>query len=97
MMKRKVAAWFLILVMSCIVLHAEAEGVAKEEERWPVVSTDYGHISAVRISDGINASYLLHFFTLEPDSVLLPLVLNADMLFYVRAGTLILNFLVEIK
>ncbi|KAH6799259.1 hypothetical protein C2S51_035743 [Perilla frutescens var. frutescens] len=60
--------------------------VVKKEERRAVVSTEYGEISAVRISDGINGSYLLHFFSLEPNSVLLPVVLNADMVFYVHAG-----------
>ncbi|KAG6412427.1 hypothetical protein SASPL_125105 [Salvia splendens] len=56
--------------------------VVKKEERWPVVSNEYGQISAVRISDGINGSYLLHFFSLQPNSLLLPLHLNADLLFY---------------
>ncbi|KAH6807912.1 hypothetical protein C2S51_029020 [Perilla frutescens var. frutescens] len=60
--------------------------VVKKEERRTVVSTEYGEISAVRIGDGINGSYLLHFFSLEPNSVLLPVVLNADMVFYVHAG-----------
>lgn len=87
---------YLILLafwLSCsAVAHAEgvrasASGpVVKKAERRAVVSTEYGEISAVRIDDAINGSYLLHFFSLEPNSLLLPLVLNADMLFYVRAG-----------
>ncbi|XP_041997113.1 vicilin-like seed storage protein At2g18540 [Salvia splendens] len=83
----------LILLAFCASVHAEgmrASGsgpVVKKEERWPVVSNEYGQISAVRISDGINGSYLLHFFSLQPNSLLLPLHLNADLLFYVHAGS----------
>ncbi|KAL1566565.1 vicilin-like seed storage protein [Salvia divinorum] len=84
---------YLILLVFCASVHAEgvrASGsgpVVKKEERWPVVSNEYGQISAVRVSDGINGSYLLHFFNLEPSSLLLPLLLNADMFFYVHAGS----------
>lgn len=98
MMKRKGALVQLYLILltfwlSCsAVVHAESVRVSgsgplvKKEERRAVVSTEYGEISAIRIDDAINGSYLLHFFSLEPNSLLLPLVLNADMLFYVRAG-----------
>ena len=91
-MSMRVVQCCVILLAFCANVHAEgmrASGsgpVVKKEERWPVVSNEYGQISAVRISDGINGSYLLHFFSLQPTSLLLPLLLNAHMLFYVHAG-----------
>ncbi|KAL7141744.1 hypothetical protein ABFS83_08G074100 [Erythranthe nasuta] len=73
-------------------VHAE-EGVrasgflVKKEKRTTVVSTEYGEISAARATDNINGSYLLHFFTLDPNSLFLPVVLHADMVFYVHTGS----------
>lgn len=75
--------WCAVIISSSGALNAE---LVKREERRTLVSTEYGEISAVRVSDNINASYLLHFFTLEPNSLLLPLLLHADMVFYVHTG-----------
>ncbi|EYU44671.1 hypothetical protein MIMGU_mgv1a005048mg [Erythranthe guttata] len=61
--------------------------LVKKEKRTTVVSTEYGEISAARATDNINGSYLLHFFTLDPNSLFLPVVLHADMVFYVHTGS----------
>ncbi|XP_073119912.1 vicilin-like seed storage protein At4g36700 [Henckelia pumila] len=61
--------------------------LVKRKERRLLVSTEYGEISDVRIRDDVNGgSYLLQFFTLEPDSLFLPVILHADMVFYVHSG-----------
>lgn len=86
-------AWCAILV--AIIISAGAVSVnaevVKREERRTLVSTEYGEISAARVSDNINASYLLHFFTLELNSLLLPLILHSDMVFYVHTGKIKIN------
>ncbi|KAL6520080.1 hypothetical protein OROHE_017223 [Orobanche hederae] len=61
--------------------------LVKREHRRTLFSSDDGEISAVRVADNINGSYLLHFFTLEPNSLFLPAVLHADMVFYVHTGS----------
>ncbi|KZV42391.1 vicilin-like antimicrobial peptides 2-2-like [Dorcoceras hygrometricum] len=61
--------------------------LVKREERRSVVSTECGEISDVRIRDDVNGgTYLLQFFTLEPHSLFLPVILHADMVFYVHSG-----------
>ncbi|KAF2283517.1 hypothetical protein GH714_011641 [Hevea brasiliensis] len=49
--------------------------------------TEYGEISAVDISSGTRGAYHLEFMTLEPNSLFLPVLLHADMVFYVKAGS----------
>ncbi|KAL0378102.1 UNVERIFIED_CONTAM: Vicilin-like seed storage protein [Sesamum radiatum] len=61
--------------------------LVKREERRALVSTEYGQISAVRVRDDVSGSHLLHFITLEPNSLFLPVVLHADMVFYVHTGS----------
>ncbi|KAL7101784.1 hypothetical protein ACP275_08G076300 [Erythranthe tilingii] len=87
------AILFLITISAAgAAAHAE-EGVrasgflVKKEKRTTVVSTEYGEISAARATDNINGSYLLHFFTLDPNSLFLPVILHADMVFYVHTGS----------
>ncbi|KAL8044853.1 hypothetical protein ABFX02_08G073400 [Erythranthe guttata] len=87
------AILFLLTIGAAVAaVHAE-EGVrasgflVKKEKRTTVVSTEYGEISAARAGDNINGSYLLHFFTLDPNSLFLPVVLHADMVFYVHTGS----------
>lgn len=94
--------WCAILTTISSAVHAdeafgEEEGfwasvpVVKREQRRTLVSTEYGEISAARVSDNINGSYLLHCFTLEPNSLFLPVILHADMVFYVYTGGDLLN------
>ncbi|RZC87018.1 hypothetical protein C5167_041948 [Papaver somniferum] len=57
-----------------------------KEERGTIAETEDGVISSVRISDGFNGTYHLQFITLEPNSLFLPVLLHADMVFYVHSG-----------
>lgn len=57
--------------------------LVKKDQRTPIVATEYGEISAVQIGDG----YHLQFITLEPNALLLPLLLHSDMVFFVHTGT----------
>ncbi|XP_076887838.1 vicilin-like seed storage protein At4g36700 [Bidens hawaiensis] len=58
----------------------------KKDERWPLVSTEFGEVSAVNIRDGSNGSYYLHFITLNPRALFLPVYLHSEMVFYVDSG-----------
>ncbi|GFP84440.1 vicilin-like antimicrobial peptides 2-2 [Phtheirospermum japonicum] len=90
--------WCAILVLTIITtgVHAEASGeggirasgpLVKREQRKTLFSSEDGQISAARVADNIDGSYLLHFFTLEPNSLFLPALLHADMVFYVHTGS----------
>ncbi|XP_019182650.1 PREDICTED: vicilin-like seed storage protein At2g18540 [Ipomoea nil] len=62
--------------------------LVKKWERKTTVKTENGEVSTVRISDGIaNGWYHIEFITLEPNSVFLPVLLQADMVFYVHTGS----------
>lgn len=71
--------------------------LVKKDERMPIVSTEFGEISAVDIDDGGSGSgsgtgrdsYHLQFITLEPNSLFLPVLLHADMVFYVQTGIIL--------
>ncbi|CAL5371177.1 unnamed protein product [Camellia sinensis] len=67
---------------------SSAGSVVRKDESKSVVSTEYGEISAVEISDGVRGGgrYHLQFITLEPDALFLPVLLHADMVFYVHSG-----------
>lgn len=60
--------------------------MVKRDERTSLVETEYGRISAARISDGTQRPYYLEFITLEPNSLFLPALLRADMILYVHTG-----------
>ncbi|GAB2283109.1 hypothetical protein Dimus_017640 [Dionaea muscipula] len=62
-------------------------GLVKREERRVLLSTETGKISSVDVRDGIGRQYHLQFIRLDPNSLLLPLLLHADMVFYVHTGT----------
>ncbi|KAF4380630.1 hypothetical protein F8388_016984, partial [Cannabis sativa] len=61
--------------------------LVKKEHRKVLVENEYGQISAIEICDGIKGPYNIHFFTLEPNSLLLPALLHAQMVFYVHTGS----------
>ncbi|XP_078430726.1 vicilin-like seed storage protein At4g36700 [Wolffia australiana] len=65
--------------------HWSAPLVSKEKRK-TIASSDYGSVSAVDVSDGYKQLYHLQFFTLEPQSLLTPLYLHTDMVFYVHSG-----------
>ncbi|KAF5738168.1 vicilin-like antimicrobial peptides 2-2-like [Tripterygium wilfordii] len=60
--------------------------VTRDQRRTLVVGED-GEISAVDITVENRGPYHLQFITLAPNSLLLPILLHADMVFYVHTGT----------
>ncbi|KAI3502904.1 hypothetical protein L1887_31292 [Cichorium endivia] len=66
--------------------------VVKKDDRWSVVTTEFGEISAVKVRDGRDGFYHLQFFTMEPNSLFLPVHLHSDMVFYVDSGSGTLNW-----
>ena len=67
--------------------HSHVRPMVKRDERRELVDTEYGRISAASISDGTRPPYYLQFISLEPNSLFLPALLHADMVFYVHTGT----------
>ncbi|XP_004512222.4 vicilin-like seed storage protein At4g36700 [Cicer arietinum] len=62
--------------------------VVERDERRTLFDTEYGEISAIDVKDGNKTlPYHLQFFTLEPNSVFLPVLLHAAMVFYVHTGS----------
>ncbi|XP_047973018.1 vicilin-like seed storage protein At2g18540 [Salvia hispanica] len=62
----------------------EKEGfVVRRENRRVLVSTENGEIVGARVG----SSYLVHFFTMDPNSLFLPVILHSDMVFYVHTGS----------
>ncbi|KAH9617463.1 hypothetical protein KSS87_006604 [Heliosperma pusillum] len=65
-----------------------AARVVKKDERTRMVATEFGSISAVDINDGYGRNeYHLQFITMEPNALFLPVLLHADMVFYVHTGS----------
>lgn len=90
--------FFLIAISLCEIKALSSEEHSTEKaHRGPVVQRDQrkilfdtedGEISATNVKDGQNTPhYHLQFFTLEPNSVFLPVLLHAAMVFYVHTGT----------
>ncbi|XP_021301198.1 vicilin-like seed storage protein At2g18540 [Herrania umbratica] len=70
--------------------HGNASAVGhwvQKHERTPLIGTEYGEISAVKFTDGTRGPYHLQFITLEPSSLFLPVLLHAEMVFYVHTGS----------
>ncbi|XP_038882657.1 vicilin-like seed storage protein At2g18540 [Benincasa hispida] len=62
--------------------------VKRANERIPLLKTEYGEISTVDFADGSRfGHYHLQFITLEPNSLFLPVLLHADMVFYTHTGS----------
>ncbi|KAK9076855.1 hypothetical protein SSX86_005189 [Deinandra increscens subsp. villosa] len=66
---------------------AKHGAVVTKDQRWTVVSNEFGEISAVKVSDGKDGFYDLHFITMEPNSLFIPAHLHSDMVFYVNSGS----------
>ncbi|KAF9678351.1 hypothetical protein SADUNF_Sadunf07G0025900 [Salix dunnii] len=60
--------------------------LVRRGHRRSLVVTEYGEISAAEISSGTKGPYHIQFITLEPNSLLLPVLLHADMVLYVHTG-----------
>lgn len=93
--------WLVLIIFLAITLHgvkASSEEhhvtpivgpVVEKGQRRTLIDTEYGEISSIAIKGGHREPpYHLQFFTLEPNSVFLPVLLHANMVFYVRTGTL---------
>ncbi|KAL7614802.1 hypothetical protein Lser_V15G07285 [Lactuca serriola] len=65
----------------------------RKEERWPLESSEFGEVSGVKISDGENGCYHLHFITMDANSLFLPVHLYSQMVFYVNSGSGTLNWM----
>lgn len=97
-----VSSLSLFLFLAYFCLHAKgwsgngdwgAGPLFPKDKRETIVSTEYGEISAAQVSDGTRrGSYHLQFFTLEPNSLFLPVLLHTDMVFYVHTGTSLKTF-----
>lgn len=62
----------------------------KKYQWTPIFETNFGQISTVQIGDGCGGMgpYKIHSITLQPNMLLLPLLLHSDMVFLVESGTL---------
>lgn len=88
--------FFLIITSLCELNALSSDEHSVKAHKGPVVErgqrktlfeTEYGEISATDVKDGHNTQhYHIEFFTLEPNSVFLPVLLHAAMLFYVHTG-----------
>ena len=92
---------FCLVLCTCLVATTLGQGgrrggavpvsegpIVKSNERSPIMFSDFGEISAVKISNGENGFYHLHFITMNPRSLFLPVYLHSEMLFYVNSGTI---------
>ncbi|AES94919.2 cupin family protein [Medicago truncatula] len=89
--------FFLIITSLCELNALSSDEHSVKAHKGPVVErgqrktlfeTEYGEISATDVKDGHNTQhYHIEFFTLEPNSVFLPVLLHAAMLFYVHTGS----------
>ncbi|KAJ1415290.1 RmlC-like cupin domain superfamily [Sesbania bispinosa] len=86
---------FLLSISLCGGVKASSEEVKPHEgpvvekgERTTLHVTEYGEISAAEVKVEHGAPpYHLQFFTLDPNSLFLPVLLHADMVFYVHTGS----------
>lgn len=51
-----------------------------------VAASDAGLVTAVDVADAAGTAYRLHFITMSPGTLFLPVQLHADMVFYVHSG-----------
>ncbi|AQL09053.1 Vicilin-like seed storage protein [Zea mays] len=87
------ARWLLLLA---VVSAAAASGkherwrvggqVVEKERRRVVAESEAGSVSAVDVADAAGTAYRLHFITMDPGALFLPVQLHADMVFYVHSG-----------
>ncbi|XP_068345100.1 vicilin-like seed storage protein At2g18540 [Pyrus communis] len=66
---------------------APAGSLVKKDQRRSLVSTEYGEVWSVDVNDGHRKPYHIQFITLEPNSLFLPVLLHAYMVFYVNTGS----------
>ncbi|KAL6222443.1 hypothetical protein ACLB2K_005835 [Fragaria x ananassa] len=66
--------------------------LVRRDQRRALVQTYYGDISSIDVTDGRRGPYHVQFITMEPNSLFLPVLLHADMVFYVHTGSGTLNW-----
>ncbi|XP_042509366.1 vicilin-like seed storage protein At2g18540 [Macadamia integrifolia] len=70
-----------------VVSGSGAATLVTKEDRKTLVRTDSGVITSVEIGDGTRKPHQLQSITLDPNSLLLPVLLHSDMVFYVHTGS----------
>ncbi|XP_062213816.1 vicilin-like seed storage protein At2g18540 [Phragmites australis] len=60
--------------------------VVEKERRRVVAASEAGTVTAVDVADAAGTVYRLHFITMDPGALFLPVQLLADMVFYVHSG-----------
>ncbi|WVZ10642.1 hypothetical protein V8G54_015172 [Vigna mungo] len=92
-------SWILIFFLSISLcgVKASSEGhhgepqegpLVKKDQRTTLLATEFGQITALDIKEEPDKlPYHLQFITLEPNSLFLPVLLHADMVFYVHTGS----------
>lgn len=95
-MSNKASSLLLLFLSLALFLHVNKafkedassglEPLVRKNERRQLVVTEYGEVSAIEIGDGARGQYHLQFITLDPNSLFLPVLLHADMVFYVHTG-----------
>jgi mannose-6-phosphate isomerase-like protein (cupin superfamily) len=92
------ARWLVLLLVA--VLASAAASASGKHERWRVggqvvekerrrvvAEAEAGTVTAVDVADAAGTAYRLHFITMDPGALFLPVQLHADMVFYVHSGT----------
>lgn len=76
-----------VVVPSCCGVSSPL--LIKKDQWKPIFASKFGQISTVQIGDGCGGMgpYKIHSITLEPNTLLLPLLLHSDMVFFVDSGT----------
>ncbi|CAI0420136.1 unnamed protein product [Linum tenue] len=88
-------AKLLILILSSLLLllccsATSTLPVVRRAERKQLMVTEYGEISSVDVRTAAaptKGPYHVEFITLDPNSLFLPVLLHADMVFYVHSGS----------
>jgi hypothetical protein len=60
--------------------------VMEKERRRAVAESEAGSVTAVDVADAAGTAYRLHFITMDPGALFLPVQLHADMVFYIHSG-----------
>lgn len=95
-------SWLLLLLLAVVSAAAAASGkkhegwrmsggavggqVVEKERRRAVAESEAGSVTAVDVADAAGTAYRLHFITMDPGALFLPVQLHADMVFYVHSG-----------
>ncbi|XP_066356354.1 vicilin-like seed storage protein At2g18540 [Miscanthus floridulus] len=69
--------------------------VVEKERRRAVAESEAGSVTAVDVADAAGTAYRLHFITMDPGALFLPVQLHADMVFYVHSGRGKVTFIEE--